>query len=485
MKFNQADILKHYAEGTARDVLSNRSVYNHGGVPTNINMYRYVVLDVVSDPNLYSEDTDFAKEQIDKWNQIGVSNIQFARFLPRNTIIGKRLNNSLASQANNPIFLFPLLPSHLALPCKPGEHVWVFYESSDDRNVGYWLCRITELGHIDDVNHSHMPRVGEPTFFPGGTYDTANNVETDYTLRPGRSAIDSESGERITAISSTTVLDEKETFYEDLVTKSNASKLSTYEPIPRFKKRPGDVAIEGSNNSLIVLGTDRLSSAKKNESEARLGAGSIDIVVGRGQTKRTLGNTVATKSLDGKTLLHEETDKRYDKVVSEEGDLDLKNDRSRIAISQSTKVDKNFGIADKSYHATTNTPGKPVTSGGVEEETGAITIKSDKIRLIARCDVEILVTGFENDDAGKKKSLENADNFAAIVIKSNGDIILRPSGRGVLKLGGDDANLAVLCNESVPGVEGTITSAPIVDTMGGSQGQGGPAGQFATKVLLK
>ena len=57
-----------------------------------------------------------------------------------------------------------------------------------------------------------------------------------------------------------------------------------------------------------------------------------------------------------------------------------------------------------------------------------------------------------------------------------------------MKLGGDDASLAVLCGQAITGAgdgSGAVSASPLVDTMGGSEGTGGPTGQFATKVLLK
>jgi hypothetical protein len=82
---------------------------------------------------------------------------------------------------------------------------------------------------------------------------------------------------------------------------------------------------------------------------------------------------------------------------------------------------------------------------------------------------------------------QNPDEFAAIVIKANGDIVFKPAAKGVVKLGGDDANLAVLCTSvNNTGQGGIVTASPIIDSMAGSQGaSGGVNGTFATKILLK
>ena len=99
------------------------------------------------------------------------------------------------------------------------------------------------------------------------------------------------------------LLDEPEDIFEKLVIETQAeeylkyknsdakdsmgAKLVTYESVPRFRKRPGDIALEGSNNTLIVLGTDRKDDLKK--TDFKESAGTIDIVAGRGQSKKEYG----------------------------------------------------------------------------------------------------------------------------------------------------------------------------------------------------
>jgi len=125
-------------------------------------------------------------------------------------------------------------------------------------------------------------------------------------------------------------------------------------------------------------------------------------------------------------------------------------------------------------------------------------IKSDKVRLIARSDIEIVVTGFEEtliDPPGKpsetKKKIKAektaTSDWASIVIKKNGDIVISPSNDGFVKLGGDDADLAVLCSKVTTATSGKVIGQPLVDTIGGAMGVTGNAstGEFATKILIK
>jgi hypothetical protein len=244
---------------------------------------------------------------------------------------------------------------------------------------------------------------------------------------------------------------------------------------------------------LIVLGTDRVGPAadltrpadpKKGTVPAKLDsdmdgdAGMIDLVAGRGQTDDTRGKEVTNKKLD-KSDFNKELGKSGAELSEKEGDPDLKNDRSRVLIVQRTMIDKNIGL--DGYNAS-NFPDVKDPSKGA----GAVLIRTDKVRIVARMDVEILVSGYETDARGNAKALNDPDNYAAIVIRSNGDIIHRPSKKGYVKLGGDDANLAVLCQDSPTPIDGQVSAIPITDSMGGQQGTGAPGqGQYAKKVLMK
>jgi hypothetical protein len=474
VKYQNRDFIKNVATGDAKQHLLRRAINEQGAETTLPIFYRFVVLDVITDPLTLVRATEEEKrKKIEYWNSLGYSGSDNDLLnAPRNTVIGVRMNDATASQNEEPMLLYPFFPSHLALPCKPGEHVWVMFEARVTKMIGYWFCRVNDFSHVDDVNHSHSPRSLDQTFFQGTT-GLSRGTEPDYSLRVGK-PLQATNGEAYTSAITAMVNTDDEEFYEKLVTDSDAAKAMTYEAIPRFRKRPGDISFEGSNNTLIVLGTDRTGpyaetsiddlDPKKIKNDMEKNAGAIDIVAGRGQTPATMGKVVNTKKISDRSKLHEEIGKGPQEVNENEGNPDWINDKSRVLVAQRTKVDTNLGLKD--FNA---------EFGITEEEdgdgAGAVVVKSDKVRIVARKDVELIVEGVNGN--------------AAIIIKSNGDIIFRPSKEGYIKLGGDDANLAVLCNTSVPGSPGTVQSTPIIDTMGGSQGQGGAAGQFATKVLLK
>lgn len=459
---------------------------------------RVVVVETISDPNKDIKD----QAKIEEWKN-KVSNPGFAEFLPRNSIIGR-----LIGEYDKPMFMVPFFPSHLSLPCKPGEAVWAMFEKPGAiSQIAFWISRVVDTHQTDDVNHSH----------PGNIYETNKRVSTKDSFDNSFSEESDSEGEesqneqnesedpnsdwsemrnapsitvendRFTRGNSILLPGEKEDIFERLISETSASKLLEYEPVPRFTKRPGDVVLEGTNNTLVVLGTDRAGSPEKTKFSKD--SGSIDIVAGRGQSSETFGKqrpVTSTTGAKGQTkglVLRKELDKSTENLKDSEGDPDYKSDRSRILVSQRTSPDNYFNI---------NTYNSSLSVQDSSSGDAAIVIKSDKVRLIARSDVQILVTGFSEDkspaDSDIKKESDTEDEWASITINKNGEIIIKPSKTGVIKLGSEKADKAILCTKSVnSGVGGTVIGKPIATTMGGQVGlpaENSPTGEWAKKVLI-
>lgn len=460
---------------------------------------RCVVEEVIFSPKLLDD------KALSKYNErYGyIDNINYAkgRILPRNTIIGKEIrdtNRDNNTRASTSRFLLPFFSSHFAMPCKPGEHVWVIYEDvTNQQGLGYWISRIVGFDHIDDVNHSHFPRNDDASF---NSFRAQGNNIPRYHFKNGifTEVFNNETQKSDNVLNfffvKNSVQQNPDNVYEDILSGSDASKSVVREPVPRFKKRPGDLALEGSNNSLIVLGNERTfteqnKSSSEEFSSFKDGAGTIDMVVGRGSTTQTMGKIIEND------LKYKEIDKFALNVEPKEGDPDFNSDRSRILIAQRTRVDSKFSIT--TYNENVN---KVADS---TDGDSAIVIKTDKVRIIARSDVQLLVQGFQSstDPTGRniKESLTDAKNWASIVIKSDGNIVFTPSELGYIKLGGDDADKGILCTATpVSTVNGGIEGQPIGNDAGGRSGgslaanpQGNtpaihPAnGTFANKVLVK
>lgn len=504
---NYDEISKEIAEGRGRSTQTLKNVTSPNSGPSFPLFQRFVILDVVFDPTIIDV------KKLDYWeHELKVTNIQHAVAAPRNAIIARRIQTNTSSPAEQAMVLYPFFPSNISLPAHPGEHVWVMFEdpSGTRKDLGYWMCRIVTNEHVEDVNHTHPHRAHDPSFAPSTT-DLYNDTKiNNHEFRNGSVGV--QDGERYT-IPETATLPGGDDAYVNLILNSDAGKLIQLEHVPRYKKKPADYALEGKNNTLIVLGTDRVSKVAAysdsdtgqvpqiSESDNINASGMIDLVVGRGQTPTTSGRTI--KNSLGKS----ELDKTKIARTPGEGDPDFDSDRSRVAILQKSPIDQNFNLtqfnrefSDGQFQGGDGTQRNAITDDIANSPggDGGIVVKSDKIRLIARSDIEIVVSGYERDENGKMVAISDPSQYCAIVLKPNGDIVLRPAALGYIKLGGDDADKAVVCSDLPATAEnGIVTGAPMITTMGGQFAGAKPTptgndtllspgqGKFASKVLIK
>jgi hypothetical protein len=153
------------------------------------------------------------------------------------------------------------------------------------------------------------------------------------------------------------------------------------EPIPQYAPAACERVISNGTNAWIVIGKDRPSNkASGYGGQGATGAGSIDIVVGRGP-------------LNSNTSV----------------DPNFVTDAARIHISQTTDVDRNFGL----------------TGGFVGPSQGrsAIGMKADDVRIIGRQGVKIITEGrgVDNSKGGNIKTTIGID-----LIAGNDDTNLQP-----------------------------------------------------------
>lgn len=443
--------------GLARQIESRTS-----NAPEPHAFQQAVVREIFYDPTLLDKDR---LSELQFSANLNPSQLAYLERLPRHAILADFVRDGTGGGSHTEIF-FPFFPPHMILPIKAGERVWVFKENNKATvEYGYWVCRVTEPRDIDDLNITHADRKLDTTTKKGEPPTFANGA-----LIKGK---DGPQNAGVTA----TILG-KEDEFEQIIQESDAGKLIDFETVPRYTARPGDHVLQGSNNTLISLGTDRISGAAETETnpdaktrkgkrvkakpkdDVKKGSGTIDMVVGRGQEKsKSKAKTVQN------TLKNDEVEKREDD--EKEGDPDFENDLSRIYISMKTAADDNFKIKTTKLEA-------PLKKGA---EDAAIVVKSNHLRFIARKEIRILVQPkFDSPDS----------DCAAIVIKESGDIILVPATKGIVKLGGDDADKAILCtNAGAVNGGGTVSAPPLVTTMGGIFGAGGAHGMFASKVMIK
>jgi len=349
------------------------------------------------------------------------------------------------AQASNPtlILAYPFFSSHVSMPVKVGETVWIIYDNDPNttaKNFAFWMSRVHGDLSSEDVNFSHHDRrilPNQPSIEGPGTAAKAGAIkdETEPIDFPDLSL---------------TQPDDETNGYDEIFS-LNESKPVKFEPVPRLYKRPGDLVLQGSNNATISLTTDRgwhvdedpLDKPSNAISGSDEFSGTIDVVAGRSRwiSKAEKVRTVPETRLNSRGFT--ETSKEIDSKKPQnpaEGDPDFLSDASRLYISMATKPDTGFGL--KVF-----TPKFPGDEESDEEElvTAAVVAKSDSIRIVSRKDEDHGING--SILIVKEGDTTDANDLGAISIRPDGSIVVsgskifigRSKADGGLGDGPDDA----------------------------------------------
>lgn len=214
-----------------------------------------VVVDVITDPAAFRSLAKFD----DIYNETTIDNFPFIKRVPRNSIIARVLNDGQGKRTSSFTLCLPFFPPHLCFPIKPGEHVWLISPAPIGKaaKVFYWMCRVPTWNDVDDINYTHEDRVHH---FVSGEEEQQKTSDKVHNEVP--KAENSESPEIFgfpngNATQDGYTVGEEENQYDIHVTGSLAYKSFKFEPVPRLTKMPGDLVLQGSNNSSITLGTTR------------------------------------------------------------------------------------------------------------------------------------------------------------------------------------------------------------------------------------
>jgi len=330
------------------------------------------------------------------------------KHLPRNSIVVKILSNG-ESKSNGgddgEVICYPFFSSHFSMPVKPGEEVWVMFEeySPPGRSaIGYWISRVHGPRHVEDVNYAYNRR----------TYKTSTSSATTKKRTSDKFADRESEATQSNDASSPKQLDSTESPTtnpsEMIELIEYAKKIHRFDAIPRYTKRPGDFVMQGSNNSLIMLGEERGRTGKAdiNQSESTndvlVGKPAIDMVVGRKTTSTT--KTVLME------LLNPEVDKRVGSDESlGEGDANFADDAARVYITAAS--DKESG---PDYLLSLKPPVDVVMPtikiDNKDAKVGSFFVaKADNLRLISRNSIKMVKE-------------PTTDDGAAIIMDENGSI---------------------------------------------------------------
>jgi len=218
--------------------------------PSGSSFSTAIVADVISNPAEYLKTKLFNDEllrdaMMNDASGKGVYNSEIIDFIPRNTILAYPQDRAKISENRNPTVFLPFFPPHLCFPVKPGEHVWIFYDIVNEQKIGYWMCRKSGYRQIDDVNFTAMSRWisrQEQNQIYNNNLDNEPGKET-YLDVLAYSFLKS----TLEPIDPSKTADESIAYRREFIG----------EPVPRYTKKCGDLVLQGSNNTLISLGTDR------------------------------------------------------------------------------------------------------------------------------------------------------------------------------------------------------------------------------------
>lgn len=374
-------------------------------------LQKAVVVDVITDPDLLEEaELDAIAES--------VSNAELVDVMPFNSIIGRIVSNNSGGTARANIILFPFFSSHLMMPVSPGETVYVIFEDYKETGsaLGYWFTRTHAPKTVEDANYTHLDR----------RFDASMNPQNYSTEE--RSRIN-ENGNRFagpgfpnggnTTESLTLEKDPDVDIiidpYEQIKEESKSYSNVVVEPVPRWRKRPQEYVIQGSNNSLIFLGRDR-GGAVDNPEDAQTQAGTVGIIAGRGRKttfKTETGDEVPEDTAPRviqNTRGEYETDKSpYRRNFNRrdnprEGNPDFINDASMLFVTMQSQIDKRFNLKLNQENSLT----LPNIEGEGTFNRSHVVGKADHIRFVARKDTEkgvkgtilLIREGQQNEDLG-------------------------------------------------------------------------------------
>ena len=386
---------------TTFDALTNKSK------PT---FMKGVVLEVLSDPTARNDDF-FEKveppEEEEEPAEKSFANIEELPIAPRNSLIVIPSDAGAGrDDPNAALVCYPFFSSHMSLPIKPGETVWYMYPNPAEPGLAYWMTRVCDKEQVEDANFTHHDRKHDDVLPP------EEGEREPPSIHNGADPSPEEPDEAGHSLGDPLA-------YAKMRTESLEFNRFCIEPVPRIAKRPGDLVLQGSNNTAIILGTDRgfnvaerpdgtkaLVDPGEGGDPLEMFKGTIDLVTGRGRLygEETLEdlNDADPDGTRPRIIKNAEEDFESDKnpanhpdhgdkekgakvnlaIDLNEGDADFINDASRIYISTHTDVDANFGTTLVNIPAAYDKSGAEALVDA--EDSATIAIKSDEIRIIAR-----------------------------------------------------------------------------------------------------
>lgn len=216
-----------------------------------------IVIDVISDPKLFfntqGKINNFYSDLGSNLNFVGEDKLEenLTAKIPKNSIICKIIDDGQSLFSKEKILCYPFFSPHFSVPIKPGEHVWLLEEKFRDISRFYWMNRKHGSYYNDDINlTSHEREV---------------SIYVESPLKEGDKSL---TDEELLSIHNFPNVSNKPTdgnlnldnFYK---TSTAYQKEFTNEPVPDIVKKCGDLVLQGSNNTLIQMTTEKFTISEE------------------------------------------------------------------------------------------------------------------------------------------------------------------------------------------------------------------------------
>ena len=424
------------------------------------------------------------------------SNFSMTDFAPPNSVVVTLIEGSSNGQNAKPVICFPFFSSHLSLPVKTGENVWIIKFNNE---IYYWMCRQTSLRQIEDVNYTFAQR--------------EKNIKNQNLVDVNDENIFCHFDESSTGLDYQAIMNSSISYISEF----------TGEVVPRQAKGCGDLLIQGSNNSQIYLGKEKFETVSTIQPQVMtLTAAEEDINIGRRPLSPAIDISILRKAneifelkklassnnpdenqsiessdlsavvgrMNSDNRRYYENEKARDRLkkdikLNEYKDLNIYNSIARIYMSNARTIDELLGISD--YEGENSASPADLSEN---ENYGTLAMLSTNTRVVGVESIKIHNvlgdSGVQITPQGDVIIFANRAGGAKIVLEAEGDIRIVPGESGILKLGSDDPVGGIVAAADSTRVNGTVESPTIVTTAAGlvADPTKPATGTFSNKVRI-
>ena len=307
------------------------------------------VTDVIVDPDIFIEKKIEKVKNFEQKISEDSRHLIEERKVPRNSVICKILDSRSSSEINNDVICFPFFSSHMSMPIKVGEIIWVVHERDNINGSSYyWMSRKHGIEQVDDVNYTNLER----TDVVETEIKSRLNAGTYQRLKSGEDPATVEKKLHVNPVPEEATGVTKKYFTSNLINNAvNFSDKFVFEAVPKISKLPGDMLLQGSNNAFLQLTTEKFKIVDEEEQESNASAvesssPAIDLCIFRKKLELSEADNLSIENTDGKSELIKTTNiyKSYD--VNVHYDLDALNCGGRFYLSNNCSIDEVFDISN-------------------------------------------------------------------------------------------------------------------------------------------